>query len=101
MNQEEKKKKLEEIINQLEKSDTSSESWKNIIEKNKEEFQNLKSNIRIKQNELKDLVINKRVGKISQKEFEEQLEKLQNELTDLEFKVYNLRLNKTRIVKDE
>jgi len=101
VNQEEKKKKLEEIINQLEKSDTSSESWKNIIEKNKEEFQNLKSNIRIKQNELKDLVINKRVGKISQKEFEEQLEKLQNELTDLEFKVYNLRLNKTRIVKDE
>ena len=86
------KDKLEEIIKKFEGNRETRERWKKIIEENKEEFQNIKSLIRKKQSELKELVIKKQVGEINEEEFLIKLEEIQNELTELEFKIYNLRL---------
>ncbi|TFF87792.1 MAG: hypothetical protein EU549_04125 [Promethearchaeota archaeon] len=88
----EKNKELNDIIKKLYIKKRSRDEWKRIIEENREEFQNLKDSIRKKQRELKDLVIKKRIGEISQSEFETKLENLQEILTRLETKLYKLRL---------
>ncbi|MHA1230867.1 MAG: hypothetical protein ACTSRP_21810 [Candidatus Helarchaeota archaeon] len=100
-NNENKKEKLEDIISKLEKSNRDSEYWKKIVENNKEYFQQIKSKIKIKQDELKELVIQKQVGKIPETQFNEKLEKIQDELTELEFKIYKMRLDGLRNVNDE
>ena len=92
VNNEKKKKKLEDIIEKLDKTSQSSDSWKKIISENKEEFQELKKQIRSKQNELKELVIKKQVGGLSKEDFSRKLQEIQDELSELEFKIYNLRL---------
>ena len=92
VNNEKKKKKLEDIIEKLDKTNQSSDIWKRIISENKEEFQALKKQIRSKQNELKELVINKQVGGLTQEDFDVKLKKLQDELSELEFEIYKLRL---------
>ena len=97
MNQDERdtekiKKSLDEVVHKLETDSESSESWGESVHSRPEEWKQLKEEIGKRQKKLKQLVLEKKSGTISPDEFEEQYTKLQDELTELEFKVYNLRL---------
>ena len=86
------KQSLDDIVEKLEQNPTASDSWKGSITSNQEEWDRLKAQIAEKQKELKTLVTEKKAGRVGVSEFEERSRKLQDELTDLEFAVYNLRL---------
>lgn len=89
----EEKKKLNKIIKQLEKTkDKDSKDWKKITTEHKEEFEVIKKSYREKQNELRQLIQDKKTGIVIGEEFDKRLDKLQNELTELEFKIYKLRI---------
>lgn len=62
------------------------------MDANKEEWGQLKEKIQQCQRALKQLVTDKKAGLIGSVEFEEKYPKLQDELTELETKVYNMRL---------
>ena len=94
MKKEDNRKKIEEIIEQFEKNSTSSEHWKLIISKYKEEFETLKAKIALKEKELKELITKRKLGELSKPEFEIELDKVQDELVELELKMYQLRLKK-------
>jgi len=98
---EEKRKKLMEIIDQLDKTNKSSNKWKQIISENRDKFEEIKKSIKLKQLELKNLVVQKQIGEISQEKFNIEIKALQNELTNLEFEIYKLRLKHHWYVKDE
>ena len=88
-----KKEKLIEIINNLEKTKhLDSKEWKKITTQNKEEFENIKKRYREKQNELRSLIMEKKLGSIKEEEFDIKLNELQNELSELEIKIFNLRM---------
>ncbi len=84
------KKKIEEILQILEGSE--SESWKNFIEQHEAEFEALKESIKQKQTELLNLVRKRRVITITDDEFIERTNKLQQDLYELESKILELRL---------
>ena len=86
------KKSLDEVVHKLETDSESSESWGESVHSHPEEWKHLKEEIGKRQKKLKQLVLEKKSGTISPDEFEEKYRTLQDELTDLEFKVYNLRL---------
>ena len=86
------KESLDEIVEKLEQHPTTSESWKGSISSHEEEWDRLKAAIAEKQKALKILVTEKKAGRVGTTEFEEKYKMLQDELTDLEFAVYNLRL---------
>ena len=86
------KQSLDGIVQKLEQSPTGSDSWKGSITSNQEEWNRLKAQIAEKQKELKTLVTEKKAGRVGVSEFEKLSRELQDELTDLEFAVYNLRL---------
>jgi predicted nuclease with TOPRIM domain len=71
---------------------TQGENWKQTIEQNKEEFEDIKGKIRQKQNELTNLVKKKNALTIGNEEFEEQTKIIQQELYELESRILNLRL---------
>ena len=83
---------LDEVVHKLETDSESSESWGESIHSHPEEWKHLKEEIGKRQKKLKQLVLEKKSGTMSPDEFEEKYRKLQDELTELEFKVYNLRL---------
>ncbi len=89
---EEIKKSLDDLVSKLDASKSSSESWDNATSQNRERWEELKGMIHERQKALKDLVREKKVGIIGESEFQEKYKKLQDELTQLEFRVYNLRL---------
>jgi chromosome segregation ATPase len=86
------KKSLDEVVQKLEQTPTSSDSWGSTMSDNREEWDQIKSKIHERQKALKALVREKKAGTIGSEEFDKQYRKLQDELTELEFKVYNLRL---------
>jgi chromosome segregation ATPase len=86
------KESLDEVVHKLEMDSESSASWGESVHSHPEEWKHLKEEIGKRQKELKQLVLEKKSGTISPDEFEEKYRKLQDELTELEFKVYNLRL---------
>lgn len=86
------KKSLDEVVHKLESDSESSERWGDSIHSHPEEWKHLKEEIAVRQKKLKQLVMEKKSGTISPEQFEEYYRKLQDELTELEFKVYNLRL---------
>ncbi|MHA1299317.1 MAG: hypothetical protein ACTSO9_07780 [Candidatus Helarchaeota archaeon] len=88
---EEKKKKLEKIIKQLEKTKDSTE-WKRITTEHREEFESIKRKYREKQNQLRNLIKEKKLGNIEVKEFNTKLNKIQDELTELESKIFKMRM---------
>lgn len=90
---EDKKEKLRQIIKKLElsKGKTSSE-WKKIITEHKEEFENIKKIIREKQNQIRKLIQEKKLGSIEKEEFNKKLNDLQNELTELESIIFYYRI---------
>jgi chromosome segregation ATPase len=86
------KSSLDEVVQKLESDSESSASWGSSVHSHPEEWKHLKEEIGARQKKLKRLVMEKKSGTISPEEFEEEYRKLQDELTELEFKVYNLRL---------
>ena len=86
------KESLDEIVQKLDQGTASSSSWNESIEENKEAWEQLKRRIQQCQRELKQLVTDKKAGLIGSDEFDEKYPKLQDELTELETAIYNMRL---------
>ena len=86
------KESFDDVVERLEQDQKSSESWGTSIASNRERWEELKKKIRERQSELKRLVVEKKAGTIGINEFEEKYRIIQDELTELEFEVYNLRL---------
>ena len=89
------KKKLTEVIDKLEETKKKdSKIWKDIIDKNEEQFNEIKSQIKIKQQELRDLIGKKNSLKLTKEDFETKVDEVQEELSELEMKIYNMRLKR-------
>lgn len=86
------KKSLDAIVQKLDKDADASKSWSSSVTSNKEEWEELKKKIHDRQKALKQLVVDKKAGIIGMDEFDTKYKKLQDELTELEFAVYNMRL---------
>ncbi|MDF1538938.1 MAG: hypothetical protein P1Q69_08545 [Candidatus Thorarchaeota archaeon] len=86
------KKSLDDTVHKLEQGTSSSKSWSSTMTSNREEWEELKAKIGERQRELKELVNEKKAGSIGQDEFDLKFRKIQDELTELEFQVYNMRL---------
>lgn len=86
------KRSLDDAVHKLDQEPSSSESWGETLFQNREEWEELKKKIKERQRVLKALVREKRAGTIGTEEFEEKYRVLQDELTELEFEVYNMRL---------
>ena len=86
------KKSLDEVVKKLETAPSTSESWGSTMSRNREAWEKIKSQIHFRQKALKALVHEKKAGSIGSDEFEKRYREIQDELTALEFKVYNLRL---------
>jgi DNA repair exonuclease SbcCD ATPase subunit len=86
------KSSLDEVVDKLEQDSKSSDSWGESVSTHRSHWDEIKEKIRERQSELKRLVMEKKAGTIGQGEFEKKYRKLQDELTELEFQVYNMRL---------
>ena len=83
---------LDELVEKLDQAPGSSADWDSKIHSKPKKWEELKQKISEKQRELKRLVEAKKAGVIGQSEFEKRYSVLQDELTRLEFEVYNMRL---------
>lgn len=86
------KKSLDDIVEKLDQDAEASKSWEKSVSSRRVEWEELKRNIHDRQKALKQLVADKKAGIIGTDEFDTKYKKLQDELTELEFKVYNMRL---------
>jgi len=86
------KESLDDLVHKLEQDGSSSASWGDFIASNKEDWENIKSQIQERQRALKQLVTDKKAGLVGIAEFETKYRKLQDELAELEIAVYNRRL---------
>jgi chromosome segregation ATPase len=86
------KESLDDLVQKLDQGKTSSVSWNESLGANREEWEQLKNRIQQCQRALKQLVMDKKAGLIGSSEFEEKYPKLQDELAELEMKIYNMRL---------
>lgn len=86
------KKNLDEIVTKLDQSAESSGAWQDSVASNPEEWERLKQQTSEKQKALKELVMEKKAGRLGSDEFEAKYKKLQDELSELEFAVYNMKL---------
>ena len=86
------KKSLDDVVHKLDQTSESSEKWGDSVKAQRDSWSDLKEKIRTRQRELKQLVMDKKAGMIGQDEFNTRYRELQDELTELEFKVYNMRL---------
>jgi phage-related tail protein len=91
-NPEKIKRSLDEVVHRLNQESGSSQSWGETMSENRVAWEDLKTRIQERQRALKALVREKKAGTISTEEFEKRYKIIQDELTELEFKVYNLRL---------
>ncbi len=83
---------LDEVVRKLEPETGSSGSWDTTVKTRRERWEELKREIGKRQKALKELVMQKRAGMVGPEEFERRYSILQDELTALEFEVYNMRL---------
>lgn len=90
----ESKKELEKFLENLEGSQR--EDWKTVIEKEKENFNQIKKEIRLKQDELGTLVRQKKARTITDDEFSSRTRIIQQELYELEAKILRMRLRHAR-----
>lgn len=86
------KKSLDDVVHKLEQTSESSEKWGDSVTSQQDSWSDIKEKIRTRQRELKQLVMDKKAGMIGPEEFNSRYRELQDELTELEFKVYNMRL---------
>lgn len=91
-NPEEIKKSLDDIVEKLDQDADASKSWESSVTSRREEWEEIKKKIHERQKALKQLVADKKAGIIGVDEFDTKYRKLQDELTELEFTVYNMRL---------
>ncbi len=89
---EEIRKSLNDMVRRLDQVSESSESWRVSVDQNKARWDELKTKIHTRQKALKRLVMDKKAGLIGPEEFDRKYREIQDELTGLEFEVYNLRL---------
>ncbi|TFG15522.1 hypothetical protein EU537_00445 [Candidatus Thorarchaeota archaeon] len=83
---------LDDIVEKLDQTTSSSQQWGETMSTNRERWEELKAQIHSRQKRLKELVLEKKAGNIGKEEFDEKYQKIQKELTALEFQIYNLRL---------
>ncbi len=89
------KKKLTDVIDKLEETKKKdSKIWKEIITKNEEEFNEIKNQIKEKQQELQDLIGKMNSLKLTKEEFEKKVDEVQDELSELEMKIYYMRIKR-------
>jgi phage-related tail protein len=86
------KSSLDEVVDKLDQDSKSSDSWGESVSAHRHHWEEIKEKMRERQSELKRLVMEKKAGTIGHDEFEKKYRKLQDELTELEFEVYNMRL---------
>lgn len=86
------KKSLDDVVHKLEQTAGSSESWGDSVSTNRDSWDELKEKVRKLQTALKQLVMDKKAGMIGSDEFNSKYRVLQDELTELEFRIYNMRL---------
>ena len=86
------RKSLNDVVQKLGQDSGASQRWGDSIYGNREEWEKLKKQIHDRQKALKALVVEKKAGTIGPAEFDSAFRKIQDELTELEFKVYNMRL---------
>ncbi len=86
------RKSLNDIVQKLGHDSKASRSWGESIYGNSEEWEKLKKQIHERQKALKTLVVEKKAGTIGPDAFDSAFRKIQDELTELEFKVFNMRL---------
>lgn len=91
-NPDEIKRSLDDIVEKLDQDAEASKSWEASVTSKREEWEELKRKIHERQKALKQLVVDKKAGIIGVDEFDAKYRKLQDELTELEFVVYNMRL---------
>ncbi|MFX1482006.1 MAG: hypothetical protein ACFFCP_02345 [Promethearchaeota archaeon] len=92
------KESLDDVVHKLNQDNEASVSWAKSVSLNREEWEQLKEKIHERQKALKQLVSDKKAGIIGPAEFDKKYRKIQDELTELEFAVYNMRLG-TRVTK--
>lgn len=90
------KRDLDAIVELLDQGEKSSAAWDSSVSDNPEEWDQLKRQIAEKQRALKLLVDEKKAGRIGTEEFNAEYKRIQDELTKLEFAVYNMKLG-TRV----
>lgn len=83
---------LDEVVEKLNQTSSASQQWGKTMSTNRERWEELKAQVHSRQKRLKELVLEKKAGNIGQEEFDEKYQKIQKELTSLEFQIYNLRL---------
>lgn len=83
---------LDEVVQKLDQTSSSSKTWGKSISENRKRWEELKREIAKRQKELKALVMDKKAGIIGPEEFNKRYKVLQDELAELEFAVYNMRL---------
>jgi Fe-S cluster assembly scaffold protein SufB len=86
------KRDLDAIVELLNQGEKSSAAWDSSVSDNPEEWEQLKRKIAEKQRALKLLVDKKKAGLIGVDEFDAEYREIQDELTKLEFAVYNMKL---------
>jgi len=86
------KESLDDLVQKLDPGKTSSSSWSESMDANEQEWEQLKRKIRERQRALKEIVNAVKAGLIGRDEFQAQYPKLQDELAELETRVYNMRL---------
>ncbi|MEM2142318.1 MAG: hypothetical protein QXS20_04025 [Candidatus Thorarchaeota archaeon] len=86
------RKALSQVIDRLEPGGEARAEWRTAVGSNRERWNRLKGDIHDRQVLLKELVRQKRAGEIGEAEFESRYRSLQDELTDLEFEFYSMRL---------
>ena len=86
------KESLDDLVQKLERGKTLSSNWNESTDVNKDEWEQLKNKIQQCQRALKQLVTDKKAGLIGSDEFDKKYPKLQDELTELETAVYNMKL---------
>lgn len=99
-NPEQIRESLGEVVEKLDQTESSSASWGKTVYGDRERWERLKKEIAKRQKALKTLVMEKKAGSISQEEFNEKFRILQDELAELEFEIYNLRLGTQISVKE-
>ncbi len=86
------KESLDELVHKLEQGSDSSASWSESISEDSEKWEETKQQIHDRQKALKQLVTDKKAGLIGVDEFDKKYRQLQDELTELEKTVYNMKL---------
>jgi len=86
------KKSLDELVQKLEQGTDSSASWEESISSNSEKWEETKQQIQERQKSLKQLVADKKAGLVGTEEFNERYNQLQDELSELERTIFNMKL---------